>query len=209
MFEFSLDVAMRACRGGFVCVITGAMFAGKTECLLQSLSRVDIANDFVKEPKKIVVFKPARDVRTDTSSVVPHNNSIGLKAVMVADVAAIAAWFEDNDADVIGIDEAQFFNVQELYELISRLADQGKVVILTVLDQDYLGEPFDGVPEMLSKAEFVIKLHPVCKGCGLTASRSRRLIDSDEQIVVGGSEAYAPYCRTCYNELFPDLADRE
>ena len=197
--QIFLDGALEMYRGGFIYVITGPMFAGKTGQLIRNLRRVEIRNQFREDKKIIVLFKPQKDDRHPTSEVVSHND-YKFKAEVVPDVAAIAAWVEKHDPDIIAIDEAQFFNVLELLALLIKLADQGKAIIVTILDQDFASRPFDGVPELLVEAEILEKLHPICESCGKRASRSFRLSDSDELIQVGGKEDYVPLCRTCRNE---------
>jgi thymidine kinase len=197
--QIFLDGALEMYRGGFIYVITGSMFSGKTGQLIRNLRRVEIRNQFREDEKKIVLFKPQKDDRHQSSEVVSHNE-YKFRAEVVPDVAAIAAWVEKYDPDIIAIDEAQFFNVPELLALLIKLADQGKAIILTVLDQDFASRPFDGVPELFAEAEILEKLHPICEGCGMRASRSFRLSDSKEVIQVGGKEDYMPLCRTCRNE---------
>ena len=197
--DIYLDNAMVMCRGGFIWVITGAMFAGKTEELLKQLGRVKIANEIREKKKKIALFKAAIDDRYAKEEVVSHNGS-SFKAQVVSSMGEVLSWLEKNEADIIAIDEIQFLKSDNLVEPISRLANSGKVVILTVLDQDYACQPFRGVPELLAEAEFVQKLHPVCRSCGQLASRSHRLVASTEKVLVGGAETYIPLCRQCHNE---------
>ncbi|PWB39119.1 MAG: thymidine kinase [Parcubacteria group bacterium] len=198
--EIFLDNAMVMCRGGFIWVITGAMFAGKSEELLKQLNRIEITNEVRKDAaKKIALFKSKLDDRYDDEKVVTHKGS-SFNAQNVSSMADIFRWLENNEVDIVAIDEAQFLKTDDLTRDIRKLADSGKVVIVTFLDQDYAGKPFAGVPELLAEAEFVEKLHPVCRGCGKLASRSHRIVKSTEKILVGGSEAYIPLCRHCHIE---------
>lgn len=197
--DIYLDNAMVMSRGGFIWVITGAMFAGKTEELLKQLGRVEIANEIREKKKKIALYKAAIDDRYAQEEVVSHKGS-AIKAKVVSSLEEILADLKENDADIIAIDEIQFLKANDLAGDIARLADQGKVVIVTVLDTDYAKQPFKGVPELLAEAEFVQKLHPVCRSCGQLASRTHRLVKSTEKILVGGVEAYIPLCRHCHNE---------
>lgn len=197
--DIYLDNAMVMSRGGFIWVITGAMFAGKTEELLKQLGRVEIANEIREKKKKIALFKAAIDGRYSQEEVVSHNGS-SFKAQVVNNLDDILSWLQKNEVDIIAIDEIQFLKADDLAGPLARLADSGKVVILTVLDTDYARQPFKGVPELLAEAEFVQKLHPVCRSCGQLASRSHRLVASTEKVLVGGSEIYIPLCRQCHND---------
>jgi thymidine kinase len=197
--QISLDGAIEMYRGGFIYVITGSMFAGKTGKLIRNLRRIEIRNEFSEDKKKIVLFKPQKDDRHKTSEVISHND-YKFEAEVVPDVETIAAWVSKNKPDIVAIDEAQFFKVPKLLTLLIELANQGKVIILTVLDQDFACRPFEGVPELLAEAEIVEKLHPICVGCGKRASRTFRLSDSKELIQVGGKEDYTALCRACRND---------
>ncbi len=190
---------MVMCRGGFIWVITGAMFAGKTEELLKQLGRVEIANEIRDKKKKIALFKAAIDDRYAKEEVVSHRGS-SFRAQVVSSLEDVLASLKKEDADIIAIDEIQFLKANNLAGDIAKLADQGKVVIVTVLDTDYARQPFPGVPELLAEAEFVQKLHPVCRSCGKLASRSHRLVASTEKVLVGGAETYVPLCRQCHND---------
>jgi thymidine kinase len=120
--------------------------------------------------------------------------------VVVRTIQDIKDWIAKNPVDIIAIDEGQFFDIHELNIFASSQADQGKIVVIATLDQDFRTIPFDGVPKLIVDADFTQQLHPVCVGCGGLASRSRRTVDVGDTIHVGGKEAYEPLCRTCYNE---------
>lgn len=177
---------------GWIEVICGSMFSGKTEELIRRLNRALIAKQHVE------IFKPSIDTRYDETSVVSHNeNSIRSTPVQFAgDILLQAA-----NCDVVGVDEAQFFDM-ELVNVAVKLANSGKRVILAGLDMDFQGEPFGPMPGLLGVAEFVTKVHAICVKCGGVASHSLRLIDSKKKVVVGEKEAYEARCRTCFNEDF-------
>ncbi|WP_409296104.1 thymidine kinase [Peribacillus sp. SCS-26] len=177
---------------GWMEIICGSMFSGKSEELIRRVRRAQFAK------QKIMVFKPAIDNRYSEESVVSHNGS-SFTAVPISKSTDIFKAI-DPDLDVIAIDEVQFFDA-EIVEVAQHLADSGFRVILAGLDQDFKGEPFGPVPALLSLAESVTKLQAVCAVCGSPASRTQRLIDGrpasyhDPVILVGASEAYEPRCR--------------
>jgi thymidine kinase len=174
---------------GWVEAICGPMFSGKTEELIRRLNRAIIAG------QKVEIFKPATDKRYDFENVVSHNkNSIRSTAV---DFAGDILLFAGNSA-VIGIDEVQFFDDQ-IIEVVDKLANLGKRVIITGLDTDYTGKPFGPMPHLLALAEYVSKLHAICVKCGALASYSYRLTGHLNQIVVGEKDIYEPRCRQCFN----------
>ncbi|WOV84654.1 thymidine kinase [Sporosarcina jeotgali] len=179
-------------QGGWVEVICGSMFSGKSEELIRRIRR----SQFAKQ--KIAVFKPELDNRYSEEAVVSHNGTTVI-AMPVACSADIAAQVTD-DCDVIAIDEAQFFD-DGIVDTVMDLANHGFRVIVAGLDQDFRGEPFGPMPRLMAIAEIVTKLQAVCTICGSPSSRTQRLINGkpagfdDPIILVGASEAYEPRCR--------------
>lgn len=174
---------------GRIEVITGGMFSGKSEELVRRLRRAVIAK------QKIQVFKPGTDTRHDDEVLVTRDNRV-LAAHSVATTAALRDLLND-DVQVVGIDEAQFFD-GELVGLVEELADRGVRVIVAGLDQDYLRRPFGPMPAILALAEYVDKVHAVCVRCGGLAHYSQRIAGGAQQVQVGDQEAYEARCRSCY-----------
>ena len=175
-------------RRGWVEVVCGSMFSGKTEELLRRLKRARIAR------QTVTLFKPAVDTRYDASAVVSHDaTAMPSEVVHAADQILLLA----GDADVVGIDEAQFFG-PELVDVVQRLARGGRRVVLAGLDQDFLGRPFEPVPQLMAIAEHVTKLHAVCVRCGAPANHSQRIVADGARVLVGETEAYEPRCRSCF-----------
>ncbi|MEN9525252.1 MAG: hypothetical protein RLZZ256_636 [Bacteroidota bacterium] len=177
-------------RRGSIEVICGSMFSGKTEELIRRLKRVKIAN------QQAAIFKPALDTRYDKQQIVSHDtNAIDSKPVehsrRILELAGTA--------EVIGIDEAQFFDA-ELPEVCEELAKKGIRVIIAGLDMDYLGKPFGQMPNLLAKADFVTKLHAICMQCGHIANYSYRKVVDDAQVLLGAKDSYEPRCRSCYEK---------
>jgi thymidine kinase len=178
--------------GGWIEIICGSMFSGKTEELIRRLVRAEIAR------QKVQVFKPALDDRYQTDKVSSHSGTY-YEATVVKDAAEISALVEE-DTDVVAIDEVQFFD-WTVAELCEELANQGRRVILAGLDMDFRGEPFGPMPLLMAQAESVDKLQAICMTCGAPASRTQRLIDGrpahydDPVIMVGASEVYEARCR--------------
>ena len=166
------------------------MFSGKTEELIRRLKRVKIAN------QKVEIFKPAIDTRYDGQNIVSHDE----KAILSTPVDnSKAILLMASQVDVVGIDEAQFFDDQ-LPEVCEQLAMQGIRVIVAGLDMDYLGKPFGQMPFLLAKADYITKLHAICVKCGNIASYSFRKSGEESQLLLGETDAYEPRCRTCYHE---------
>lgn len=178
---------------GWVEVICGSMFSGKTEELIRRLRRAQIARQHV------AIFKPAIDVRYSTEHIVSHSGS-SLPSITVSRADQIAELA--HDVDVVGIDEAQFYD-EGILQVVNSLADQGKRVIIAGLDQDYLGQPFDPMPQLLAVAEYITKTLAICVVCGNPANRTQRVTMSDERVLVGAAEAYEARCRRCFT---PDPA---
>lgn len=182
-------------KSGWLEVITGPMYCGKSEELIRRLRRVKIAR------QKVKVFKPVLDNRYSKKDVVSHSGD-SIEAVPVDHPEEILDRI-DNNVDVVGIDEAQFFH-EDLVEICEKLANRGVRVILAGLDRDFRSEPFGPMPELMARAEYVDKLHAICIQCGEPASRTQRLIDGepaaadDPVILVGASEVYEARCRSCH-----------
>jgi thymidine kinase len=175
-------------RRGWIEVICGSMFSGKTEELIRRLKRAKIAN------LKVEIFKPVLDTRYHGQQIVSHDeNAILSTPVDTSQTILLLA----GDVDVVGIDEAQFFDDQ-LPEVCDQLAVRGIRVIAAGLDMDYLGRPFGQMPFLLAKAEYITKLHAICVRCGNIANYSYRKKPVSGQIVLGEKELYEPRCRHCY-----------
>ena len=177
-------------RRGSIEVICGSMFSGKTEELIRRLKRVKIAN------LKVEIFKPAIDTRYDEVKIVSHD-STAIQSTPVDNSQKILLMAVD--VDVIGIDEAQFFDA-EIANVCDELAFRGIRVIVAGLDMDYLGVPFGQMPYIMAKADYVTKLHAICMKCGNIANYSYRKISNEDQVVLGAMDVYEPRCRKCYNE---------
>ncbi len=172
-------------RRGWIEVICGSMFSGKTEELIRRLKRARIAR------QQVEIFKPALDNRYAQTAVVSHDeNAIPSIVVDTADQILLLA----GEAAVIGIDEAQFFGT-EIVGVCEALARQGRRVLVAGLDQDFRGRPFEPLPQLMAVAEYVTKLHAICVVCGAPANHSQRLVASDDRVLVGEKEAYEPRCR--------------
>lgn len=175
-------------RTGWIEVICGSMFSGKTEELIRRLNRARIAR------QKVEIFKPAVDTRYDETDVVSHD----AKAVSSTPVEnASQILFYAQDFEVVGIDEAQFFG-EELVSVCNELARNGKRVIVAGLDMDYLGNPFGPIPKLMATAEYVTKVHAICIRCGNLANYSHRTVKDDNLVVLGETDVYEPLCRQCF-----------
>lgn len=178
-------------RRGCVEVVCGSMFSGKTEELLRRVKRARLAR------QRVVLFKPRIDNRYDDVKVVSHEG-IKADATAVSNAAELLAFVDlARLPDVIGIDEAQFFD-EAIIDVVDKLANGGARVICAGLDQDYRGKPFGPMAALLSVAEYVTKLQAVCSRCGAPACRSQRLIGMEGQLFVGGAADYEPRCRRCF-----------
>lgn len=175
---------------GWIEVITGSMFSGKTEELIRRLKRALLAR------QRVQAFKPRIDTRYDLTRIVSHG-AVAVDAVAVGTSASLEARVEE-EMDVVAIDEAQFFDVG-IVDVCERLANRGLRVIAAGLDQDYLGRPFAPMPELMAIAEEVTKVRAVCAVCGGAASRSQRLLpEATTVVLVGGAETYEARCRACF-----------
>jgi thymidine kinase len=174
--------------GGWIEVICGSMFSGKTEELIRRLNRAKIAR------QRVEIFKPAVDTRYDVENVVSHNET-AIKSTPVQ--AASQIILLANNVDVVGIDEAQFFD-NELAAVCNILANDGIRVIVAGLDMDYLGQPFGPIPSIMSTSEYVTKVHAICIECGNLAQYSHRLVEDDSLVLLGETDRYVPLCRKCF-----------
>lgn len=173
---------------GSIEVICGSMFSGKTEELIRRLKRAQFAK------QKVEIFKPAIDTRYDEVKVVSHNsNSIHSTPVPSSGNILLLA----NDVQVVGIDEAQFFD-DGLADVCNKLADSGIRVIVAGLDMDYLGKPFGPIPSLLAIAEHVTKVHAICMRCGSLANYSHRMTEESTLVLLGETNNYEPLCRDCF-----------
>jgi thymidine kinase len=174
-------------RRGWIEVICGSMFSGKTEELIRRLKRVKIAN------LKVEIFKPAIDKRYDEVKIVSHDtNAIPSTPVDNSQKILLMA----NDVDVVGIDEAQFFD-EGVTAVCEQLAMKGIRVIVAGLDMDYQGNPFGQMPNLLAKADYITKLHAICQVCGNIANISYRKVNEGGQVLLGEKDVYEPRCRHC------------
>jgi thymidine kinase len=175
-------------KRGWIEVICGSMFSGKTEELIRRMKRAQIAN------LNTEIFKPAIDNRYDENNVVSHDeNKILSQPVQHSQNILLLA----NDVDVVGIDEAQFFD-EGIVNVCEKLALNGTRVIVAGLDMDYLGKPFGPVPQLLAIADYITKLHAICVHCGNIANMSYRKTKQSGQVVLGETDIYEPRCRSCY-----------
>jgi thymidine kinase len=185
---------------GWIEVICGPMFSGKSEELIRRLRRAMIAR------KRVEVFKPAIDNRYSDDEIVSHGD-LRMKSVVVGSAREIDDVI-DWRAEVVGIDEANFMG-PELVEVAQRLADSGKQVIVSGLDTDYLGRPFPPIPDLLAHAESITKTLAICVRCGNPAKHTQRLRGSEELIVVGASDMYEARCRRCFEPGIPKQTEMD
>lgn len=185
-----IEPDIRGGRRGWIEVICGSMFSGKTEELIRRLKRVKIAN------LKAEIFKPAFDLRYDEVKIVSHDTNV-IQSTPIDNSQKILLMAQD--VDVIGIDEAQFFD-NELPNVCDEMALRGIRVIVAGLDMDYLGKPFGQMPFIMAKADYVTKLHAICVKCGNIANYSYRKIPGIDQVMLGAKDEYEPRCRVCYSE---------
>lgn len=177
-------------KKGWIEVICGSMFSGKTEELIRRMKRAQFAK------QKVEIFKPTVDTRYDETEVVSHDsNAIHSTPVPNSSNILILA----NEVDVVGIDEAQFFDMG-LVDVCNQLANSGVRVIIAGLDMDYRGKPFGPIPHLLATAEYVTKVHAICMKCGELANHSHRFLEQDELVMLGETESYEPLCRSCYQK---------
>lgn len=177
-------------RTGWIEVVCGCMFSGKTEELIRRLKRAKIAS------MNVAVFKPGVDTRYDAKAIVSHDTA-SVQAIPVDHSSKILD--VPDGTEVVGIDEAQFFD-SDLPEVCQELARRGMRVIIAGLDMDYLGVPFGPIPDLMAVAEYVTKVHAICVHCGNLATHSYRLAEGDSVVLLGEKEQYEPRCRSCYHK---------
>ena len=173
---------------GWIEVVCGSMFSGKTEELIRRLNRAKIAR------QKVEIFKPALDTRYHDENIVSHS-AVSIRSTPVQTAEEILLFA--GDSEVIGIDEAQFFD-NNLVEVCNKLANSGKRVIVAGLDMDFAGVPFGAIPQLMAIAEYVTKVHAICVVCGDIAQYSYRKVASQDKILLGETDSYEARCRKCY-----------
>ena len=189
---FIEPIGNRDRQRGWIEVICGCMFSGKTEELIRRLKRAQFAH------QKVEIFKPLTDVRYHEDNIVSHNaNEIRSTPVD----SSLNILLMAGDAEVIGVDEAQFFD-KELPNVCAQLAAKGIRVIAAGLDMDYRAQPFGPMPNLMAQAEFVSKVHAICMKCGDSATHSFRTSKENSQVLLGEKESYEPRCRRCFNQDF-------
>src|SRR3954453_8340024 len=185
-----MDVINKSANRGWIEVITGSMFSGKSEELIRRVRRAEIAR------QKVQVFKPRVDTRFSEDFVISHSD-IRYAAENVGSARELLDAVRP-DTEVVAVDEGHFFDA-ELPMILSTLADQGKPVIVAGLDQDYLGKPFEPMPQLLAIAEYITKTHAICMVCGNPANHTQRLVASGDRVLVGAQGMYEARCRVCFD----------
>ena len=193
--EFAFDNAderrkVRHNGTGWVEVIAGSMFSGKSEELIRRLTRARIAR------QKVQVFKPGIDARYSDEEIASHSGQKHL-SIPVTTTAEMMSQIRE-DTEVVGIDEGQFFDM-EIVDAVNQLAEQGRRVIVAGLDQDFRGKPFDPMPQLLSIAEYITKTLAICVVCGDPANHTQRLVASSDRVLVGATGLYEARCRHCFD----------
>jgi thymidine kinase len=191
-----LEIAKKA---GSIEVICGSMFSGKTEELIRRMKRAQFAK------QKVEIYKPCIDVRYSEDQVVSHD-SHSIPSIPIDTPAKMLDI--SSDVEVVGIDEAQFFD-DTLVDVVQTLANRGIRVIIAGLDTDFLGKPFGPMPALMAVAEDIQKVHAICVKCGSPANHSHRLSASDELVVLGETDIYEPLCRHCYNAAIQSEKDKQ
>jgi len=189
-----MDITYQRANAGWIEVITGSMFSGKSEELIRRLRRAQIAK------RKVQIFKPKVDDRYCEDHIISHSE-MRIPSVNLSSSRELLDQVRD-DTEVVGIDEGQFFDA-ELPAVCSALADRGKRVIVAGLDQDYLGKPFEPMPQLLAIAEYITKTLAICVVCGDPANHTQRLVASRDRVLVGADDIYEARCRHCFD---PTLA---
>ena len=182
-----------ASQNGWIEVICGSMFSGKTEELIRRLKRAIFAH------QRVEIFKPVLDVRYSAERVVSHDDHTILSTPVNSSESILLL---TGDVDVVGIDEAQFFDLN-IVSVCKMLADRRIRVVVAGLDMDYLGKPFGPMPHLMAIAEYVTKVHAICVRCGNIAHHSHRLTANDKLVVLGEKDVYEPLCRHCFNKMVP------
>ncbi len=176
-------------KTGWIEVIAGCMFSGKTEELIRRLRRAQIAR------QEVAIFKPRIDTRYSNDHIVSHSE-LKIPSLVVQKPAEILS--AAGSAQVVGIDEAQFFDMT-LVDVADQLANEGKRVIIAGLDQDYRGKPFEPIPQLLAIAEYITKTLAICVICGNPADRTQRITEGSERVLVGAMDSYEARCRKCFD----------
>ena len=183
-----LEPHFKGQRSGWIEVICGSMFSGKTEELIRRLKRAKIAN------QRVEIFKPKIDTRYDDRKVVSHDENF----ILATPISHSSELLNLTDGvAVVGVDEAQFFD-EDLTEVVQNLALNGKRIIVAGLDMDFKGRPFGPIPNILAVAEYITKVHAICSHCGNLATHSYRLSANADTVVLGEKDKYEPRCRTCF-----------
>jgi thymidine kinase len=180
---------------GWIEVITGSMFSGKTEELLRRLRRAKLAN------QKVEIFKPKVDNRYAEAEVVSHDANFIISTVTDSSSSILLL---SDEVEVVGIDEAQFFDLN-LIDVCNELANKGTRVIVAGLDMDFKGKPFGPVPQLMATAEYVTKVHAICMHCGNLAQYSHRKTNQETLVMLGEKDDYEPLCRNCYNKVIEKM----
>lgn len=189
---FLENKANRNSKKGWIEVICGSMFSGKTEELLRRIRRAEFAQ------QEIELFKPAIDTRYDETDVVSHNENSRV-STPVHNSSEILLYVNMESVQVVAIDEIQFFD-EGIVDVCNTLANAGIRVIVSGLDMDYLGKPFGPMPKLMAVAEYVSKQHAICTHCGDLAHYSHRIVAAEGQVLLGEKDSYEPLCRHCFNE---------
>ena len=189
---FLENKANRNTKKGWIEVICGSMFSGKTEELLRRIRRAEFAQ------QEIELFKPAIDTRYDETDVVSHNENSRV-STPVHNSSEILLYVNMESVQVVAIDEIQFFD-DGIVDVCNTLANAGIRVIVSGLDMDYLGNPFGPMPKLMAVAEYVSKQHAICTRCGDLAHYSHRIVATEGQVLLGEKDSYEPLCRRCFNE---------
>jgi thymidine kinase len=187
---FLEDTIKNSKKGGWIEVICGSMFSGKTEELIRRLRRAEYAR------LNVEIFKPKIDTRYSEEEVISHD-STSIRSTPVDSSQNILLL--SNEVDVVGIDEAQFFDMG-LVEVCNKLANNGLRVVVAGLDMDFRGKPFGPMPSLMASAEYVTKVHAICLRCGSLANHSHRTSEDDKLVVLGETNNYEPLCRKCYQD---------
>ncbi|MEE9373877.1 MAG: thymidine kinase [Saprospiraceae bacterium] len=185
-----LEPSFRGQRSGWIEIITGCMFSGKSEELIRRLKRAQIAN------QNLICFKPIKDDRYADEQVVSHDSN-SQDSISIEKSTEILKYVEQS-TNIIGIDEGQFFDM-DIVEVTQKLALSGKRVVVAGLDLDFRGIPFGPMPHLMAVAEYVTKVHAICPHCGNLATHSYRLSEETDTVVIGEKDKYEPRCRMCYS----------
>lgn len=188
MVIFSEDQILETRKRGRIEVICGSMFSGKTEELIRRLKRAKFAR------QRVEIYKPAIDTRYSEEDVVSHDSN-SISSTPIESSSSILLF--SSDIDVVGIDEAQFFD-EGLVDVCNKLADSGVRVIIAGLDMDYKGVPFGPMPDLCAIADEVTKVHAICVRCGQLAYISHRIVKNEKRVLLGEKDEYEPLCRECY-----------